>query len=85
MVKVGKKEQPALETFLSPKDDEAGKKHQALVDSVKNKVRYLGRHFIFHVIEKLNLGADPRVSFRLCVEIPAQGQVNLREIVEGLV
>ena len=38
LVKVGKKEQPSLEAFLSPKDEEAAKKHQALLDTVKDKV-----------------------------------------------
>lgn len=38
LVKVGKKEQPALEAFLTPKDDDAGKRHQTLVDAVKTKV-----------------------------------------------
>lgn len=45
LVKVGKKEQPALETFLSPKEDEAGKKHQALVQSVRTKVSAEGSVF----------------------------------------
>lgn len=38
LVKVGKKEQPALEAFLSPKDDETAKKHQGLLDAAKRKV-----------------------------------------------
>lgn len=38
LVKVGKKEQPSLEAFLSPKDGEAAKQHQALLDSFKAKV-----------------------------------------------
>lgn len=38
LVKVGKKEQPALEAFLSPKDEEAGKRFETLVDNVKKKV-----------------------------------------------
>lgn len=38
-MKVGKKEQPSLEAFLSPKDDATAKKHQALLDSVKAKAR----------------------------------------------
>lgn len=39
LVKVGKKEQPALETYLSPEDEESGKRFQGLVDAVKSKVR----------------------------------------------
>lgn len=38
MVKVGKKEQPSLEAFLNPEDDDDAKKHQAHLDSVKKKV-----------------------------------------------
>lgn len=41
LVKVGKKEQPSLEAFLSPKDEEAAKKHQSLLDTVKAKVKIL--------------------------------------------
>lgn len=41
LVKVGKKEQPSLEVFLSPKDDETAKKHQTLLDAVKAKVTEL--------------------------------------------
>ncbi|CAM9871057.1 unnamed protein product, partial [Discosporangium mesarthrocarpum] len=39
LVKVGKKEQPALDAFLSPKDDDLAKKHQVLVQTVKDKVQ----------------------------------------------
>lgn len=39
LVKVGKKEQPSLEVFLSPKDEDAATRHQTLLDTVKAKVR----------------------------------------------
>lgn len=39
LVKVGKKEQPSLDAFLSPKDEDAATRHQTLLDNVKAKVR----------------------------------------------
>lgn len=41
LVKVGKKEQPSLEAFLDPKDEDYAKKHQILLDAVKEKVSLL--------------------------------------------
>lgn len=49
LVKVGKKEQPSLEAFLSPKDEEVAKKHQSLLDTVKAKVSILLEYIGFSI------------------------------------